>query len=238
MNLLFAGFYFMQKKFNSLKSINKLIPKDSFLKAIELIEGFRETPSERRRVVLCQCKCGNKPTIIISLLVSGKSKSCGCRKYKKPSFTNGHYTHLLYSVWDGMKGRCYNTNYKYYNDYGGKGVVICEEWKNDFNIFFEWAINNGWEKGLALDKDIKAKEMGVPPLLYSPERCQFVTQLVNNQCRRNTVYVEYKNKVLRTGEWALITGLPEYVIRYRHLNGWSSGRIFTTPVKTFKRKSL
>lgn len=225
MNLLFAGFYFMQKKFNSLKSINKLIPKDSFLKAIELIEGFRETPSERRRVVLCQCKCGNKPIVIISLLVSGKSKSCGCRKYKKPSFTNGHYLHPLYGVWLKMKARCYNPMATFYRNYGGKGVIVCEEWKTDFNIFFDWAINNGWAKGMQIDKDIKAKELGLEPNLYSPERCQFVTSMKNNQCRVNTVYIEHDNKKLNIKEWSLLKGIPEHTIRYRYSRGLSADKI-------------
>jgi len=85
-------------------------------------------------------------------------------------------THPLYQVWAGIKDRCYNTNCKTFNRYGGRGVVICEEWKNNFKKFYDWAINNGWEQGLEIDKDVKAKELGIPPLLYSPEMCCFVTK--------------------------------------------------------------
>lgn len=97
--------------------------------------------------------------------------------------------HPLYKVWIGIKTRCYNPNSEAYEDYGGRGVQLCPEWLKDFKAFYDWCIANGWRKGLDIDKDIKAKEMGVEPNLYSPERCQFVSRKKNSNTRRNSDYV-------------------------------------------------
>lgn len=102
---------------------------------------------------------------------------------------HGLKNHPLYRVWVGMKTRCYNQNEESYKDYGGRGVVVCEGWLKNFKAFYEWAIVNGWGKGLDIDKDIIAKELGVEPLLYSPERCLFVTRKRNNNTRRDNHYV-------------------------------------------------
>jgi len=189
----------MQKKYNSVESINKLIPKDSLLKAIELL-GFRETPSERRRVALCKCKCGNTHVTIISLLVSGKSKSCGCRKYKKPSTTKGNYLHPLYSVWTAMITRCYSTRCKYYKRYGGRGITVCNIWRNDFNVFFEWAINNGWRKGLDLDRERNSGN-------YEPSNCRFVTRQININNVDRVIYITYNDKKMTLMQWSKELGI-------------------------------
>ena len=58
----------------------------------------------------------------------------------------------LYKVWQGMKTRCYNNKFIYYRHYGGRGIKVCDEWINDFATFYKWAINNGYAKGLTIDR--------------------------------------------------------------------------------------
>lgn len=72
-----------------------------------------------------------------------------------------------------MKGRCYNKNNKSYLNYGGKGVELCEEWKNDFISFYEWAINNGYDDSLTIDRIDPDKN-------YSPDNCQWLTKSENS----------------------------------------------------------
>jgi hypothetical protein len=139
------------------------------------------------RFVLCRCKCGKKVTIRASMLYGKGVPSCGCMRYsisyvKTHGLTNKH---PLYGVWKGMKARCYNKNTRSYHRYGGRGVKVCKKWADSFKAFYNWAIKNGWEKGLQLDKDIKGNG-----LLYSPKNCCFVTHTENQNATSKTLYVE------------------------------------------------
>lgn len=89
---------------------------------------------------LCQCKCGNLKVIRSDHLINGKTISCGC--YEEAARKNGnHLIHggrksRLYRIWCGMRKRCMNPNCTSYENYGGRGIKICEEW-NDFSVFRE-----------------------------------------------------------------------------------------------------
>ena len=138
----------------------------------------------RKRLLKVQCHCGNIFNPRMNDLRSGKVKSCGC--IKAESTRKAHTTHgftknrkqlPLYVVWKGMKKRCLNPNEKQYHDYGGRGIVICDEWKNDAKSFVEWAMANGYEKGLEIDRiDVNGN--------YEPSNCRFVTSSVNSQNTR------------------------------------------------------
>ena len=67
----------------------------------------------------------------------------------------------LYAIWNGIRQRCYNPKRKDYHKYGGKGVTMSPEWKDDVTAFISWCEENGWKPGLVIDKDIKSKELGV-----------------------------------------------------------------------------
>lgn len=79
------------------------------------------------------------------------------------------------SRYSQMLIRCYDKDCKAYNSYGGKGIVVCDEWLNSFDSFVEWCESNGYEEGLVLDKDILCDEMGISPKVYSPLTCKFIT---------------------------------------------------------------
>lgn len=92
-------------------------------------------------------------------------------------FKHGLTGHPLYSVWNGMKRRCTNNKDQAYYNYGGRGISVCDEW-HGFLPFYNWAINNGWEKGLTIDR--KENDGN-----YEPDNCRFVTRLVQASNRRN-----------------------------------------------------
>lgn len=98
-------------------------------------------------------------------------------------------------VWSAMKARCNNKNVKEYKYYGGRGVKVCAEW-HEFEQFYNWAINNGWENGAQLDKDVIPNKLNIPSLLYSPETCCFTSQKINVNNTRATIYVEYLGEKL------------------------------------------
>jgi hypothetical protein len=80
-----------------------------------------------------------------------------------------------------MKQRCYNPNNRDYPRYGAKGVTVCDEWRTDFKNYYDWCMENGYSQELFLDKDIKSKEMGIVPAVYSPDTCKFTTMKRNSQ---------------------------------------------------------
>ncbi len=125
---------------------------------------------------LCRCLCGNEVVRSYIGLNAGKATHCGC-KIKKVKYLN----RTLYEVWKGMKARCRDKNHASYRNYGGKGVTVCDEWRSDFKSFYKWAMENGYKKGLQIDKDIKGNG-----LLYSPEMCCFVTRTDNMRASHHT----------------------------------------------------
>jgi hypothetical protein len=92
-------------------------------------------------------------------------------------FTHGLHDHPLYARWKGMKVRCYNKNAIQYCDWGGRGIIICDEWKNNFKTFYDWAITSGYKKELHLDRINNDGN-------YEPTNCRFVTQAQNNKNKR------------------------------------------------------
>jgi len=90
-----------------------------------------------------------------------------------------YYKHPLYAIWNGIKQRCYSPKRKDYHKYGGKGVTMADEWKNDANAFIDWCLTNGWNNKLVVDKDIKSRELGINPTVYSPETISFISTQQN-----------------------------------------------------------
>lgn len=111
----------------------------------------------------CLCDCGKVIITNTANLERGLSQSCGCVRTKH----NGKGTRL-YRIWAGMKDRCTNINGKYWARYGGRGIMICEEWKKDFTIFRDWALSHGYEEHLTIDRIDNDKG-------YFPNNCQWLT---------------------------------------------------------------
>lgn len=88
-------------------------------------------------------------------------------------------THKLYYVWEGIRRRCYSKTHKKYHRYGGRGVVMCNEWKNSFYSFFDWSTANGYKEGLTIDKDLLSYKLGINPPIYSPGTCCFMSNEEN-----------------------------------------------------------
>lgn len=128
--------------------------------------------------------------------------------------------HPLYGTWTAMKTRCYNPKATQFKNYGGKGVVVCEEWKNSFNSFKDWMLANGWVKGMQIDKDIKAKALGIEGLIYSPEMCSMVTPKQNCNEKTDNWKIEYKGVIYTATVLAEMFNINLWLLRSRLERGW------------------
>lgn len=154
----------------------------------------------KERMWRCKCDCGNETVVRHGCLQRGHTTSCGC--YHKEKFGDINRTHnlsyksSLYNVWKNMKDRCYRKKCKSYKNYGARGITVCDEWKNDYKKFYDWAIENGYneektEAGLnvlTIDRiDVNGN--------YEPRNCRFVTNSEQAKNKRKTIGKEERFKI-------------------------------------------
>jgi len=134
---------------------------------------------------LCVCECGNRRIIPSDCLLKGTSKSCGClnneiRKSGANRRTHGGCGTRLHRIWKNMKTRCKNLNsIDYQKWYGGRGIEVCKEWDDSFESFKEWAIQNGYDDKLSIDRiNVNGN--------YEPDNCRWSTskEQANNKRKR------------------------------------------------------
>ena len=179
-----------------------------------------------------RCHCGKEFLTLNKSIASGNTRSCGCfRKSGKPALKHGLRHHPLYLIWKNIKNRCLNKNHPRYKDYGGRGVSICDEWRTDFVSFYTWALANGWEQRLEIDKDMKGNG-----LLYGPETCTIVTPKENSNYTRKSRFISYNGKTMTLNQWVEYLNITRSALRFRLKKGWDIERALTTPVKENKRK--
>lgn len=135
----------------------------------------------------CRCDCGNETYVYRGKLVIGHTKSCGCLNHR----LGGLSDHKLYSVWAGMKYRCYNEHAQGWHNYGEKGVKVCNEWKDDFLVFYNWSMENGYQDGLTIERKDADKD-------YCPENCEWIS-LSENVARANVTTNRRKTKYMYYG---------------------------------------
>ena len=145
----------------------------------------------------CVCSCGNIKEVSSNSLRSGKSRSCGCLSREillATNTTHGLTGTPLYRTWVALKDRCYNKSAKYYKNYGGRGIKVCNKWRESFENFYEDMIG-GYKKGLQLDRVNNDKG-------YSKDNCRWTTCQQNLQNRGSNLKSKNKYKGVR---WSSIS---------------------------------
>lgn len=164
--------------------------------------GLAETET-RKTYWVCKCDCGNMKTVRSDSLLCGAIKSCGCikRKQDEVNLTKNHRHKMsgtrIYSEWQGMKGRCYNKGSARYADWGGRGIKVCEQWRNSFESFYTWAMANGYQDNLTIDRIDNNGN-------YCPENCRWVGQQEQCRNRRSNINITIGNSTRTLMEWCEI----------------------------------
>lgn len=182
---------------------------------------------------LCRCGCGNEKIVLAHNLKCGNVRSCGClskeiapergrhSRIGERSKIHGDFGTRLYRIWAAMKRRCYNPHAAYYEDYGMRGITVCDEWL-DYGPFKEWALSAGYCEGMSIERvEVDAG--------YSPENCIWIPLNEQNRNKRNTIRMEYQGRIYTIKEMAAMTGLSERTIAGRYERGWSVEKILSTP---------
>lgn len=176
--------------------------------------------NERDRVVArCQCECGNLHDTEIRYLFSKKLRSCGCtrRNYKGIRLRSQE---RLYTIWFGMKARCYNPNDMNYENYGKRGIKICSEWLQDYSLFRTWAYENGYNDKLTIDRiDVNGD--------YCPENCRWATWVEQCNNKRQNLKITYHGETHTATEWSRITGIKAQKIMYRYRHNFKLDDVFS-----------
>lgn len=180
---------------------------------------------------ICKCDCGTLKSVWLSNITSGKTKSCGC--YGREALSLRDYKHggakeRLYHVWCNMRRRCYDPKNNRYQNYGGKGVKVCDEWQ-DYATFREWAYSTGYDDKATYGK-CTIERIDVDGN-YEPSNCTWKT--IKEQCynRTSNRYLSFNGKTQTITEWEKELHLPKDRIGDRLRKGWSIERALSTPLR-------
>ena len=168
-------------------------------------------------VWLFKCDCGNKKKVSLNSVRSGLVKSCGCLA------TPHHLTGTrLFNIWVDMKQRCYNSKYPQYRLWGGRGIVVCDEWF-DFKEFNRWALSNGYTSTLTLDRiDVNGN--------YCPQNCRWATYEEQARNTRRNKYIEINGNKKLVKDWCEEYDIsPASVYRRIRELGMTYEQAITTP---------
>lgn len=137
----------------------------------------------------------------------------GSKGINNSNYKHGQNRTRLYHIYLDMKQRCYNVKSQHYDNYGGRGIKICNEWFNDFKLFYNWSKEHGYTDELSIDRINVNGD-------YEPSNCRWITISEQQANRRSARLITYKGETLSLKEWAIKTHMNYDKLRYR-LDNWS-----------------
>ena len=206
--------------------------------ALTVLSRIGHKTKSRSHYWECQCICGNVTEVSGSNLRSGAVASCGCVARQATSIRNQTHGHTagagatrVYRIWSCMLTRCYNPDRASWQDYGGRGIKVCDRWRESFENFYA--------------------DMGEPPTPrhtldrypdnggdYSPDNCRWATMSQQARNRRSTRMIEYQGRTMAISDWADEYGIKLACLTGRLNNGWDIEKALTTPVGSTRARML
>ena len=182
----------------------------------------------------CLCDCGKTTFVHQDNLKSGQVKSCGCLrheilvkrnqhgKWNGETLVNKHCN--IYKIWGSMISRCYKPSCGDYKRYGARGITVCDEWKDNFLVFLDWALINGWQLGLTIDRIDNNQG-------YTSQNCRWTDRKTQNNNRRSNRFINIDGETHTLAQWSEISGIQSETIAKRINARWDISRWFIIPTK-------
>lgn len=194
------------------------------------IKGFYSDYGDGHKRVYanCICDCGNELATRFDHMKTSSTISCGCKRYANMAKKHGCCKTRLYRLWQGIKSRCYNAHNPEYKNYGGRGIIMSNEWL-DFSVFKQWADSNGYADNLTIERvNVNGN--------YCKENCKWIPLSEQLKNTTRTVYITYKGETLCAQDWCKKFGLANNVVIHRYRTGLPLDKVFSK--KTFRGKSF
>lgn len=183
----------------------------------------------------CYCDCGKSIFASTGYLGNGNTRSCGCGQKKAAALTclkrGKHFMKgtSLYNRWRSMLQRCYYKGHIGHKYYGGRGILVCEEWRK-FEIFMQWALSNGYKESLSLDRiNVDGN--------YEPANCRWITMRDQTNNRRCNVFISLDGRRQTVSQWATELNIFPSTLLNRLRSGWSPEQCLKTPISYRNRIS-
>jgi hypothetical protein len=179
------------------------------------VTGFSH--ADQKRFWFCVCDCGKEILSHTGALNSGNPKSCGCGQRESAKricisrTTHGMTGQRLYDIWRTMKARCYNEKSISFPAYGGKGIIVCDEW-HEFIPFRDWALSHGYADNLCIDRKNSKKN-------YCPENCRWITGSDNSKLANSKPFAAF-GKTQSMADWAREYKIGATTVLNRLKSGW------------------
>lgn len=210
--------------------LQKQLPKvGDVFNRLTIKEMYSENVGNQQKTkALCECICGKETKVRVTDLVNNHVLSCGCLLYK-----HGLMKHPVYTTWKSMTQRCYNENDSGYKNYGAKGITVCDEWRKDFLVFYNWAIENGYQSGLSLDRIIVTEG-------YCPENCRWATREVQANNTSRNVFITAFGETKTVAQWTRDERCKTnaFNINYRLSKGYTPEEAITTETRGCKKNKV
>ena len=184
---------------------------------------------------LCICECGKETVVIGDELRNGNTQSCGClAKELSSARMKGREAHNkthdmtgtpIYKEWSAMKRRCYKSSDKNYPSYGGRGITVCDRWKNSFELFYEDVsrLPNFGKQGYSINRINNDGN-------YEPQNVEWADSKTQSNNRRTNHLITFNGKTQTISQWACECGMP-YKRLWKRINifHWEIERALNTP---------
>jgi len=215
-------------------AVKTILLVGEFINGSELVEDLgciypNKDSKEKKHYGIFKCKyCGKHFKTRFAGLLNKKTVSCGCEKtnrFYELITKHGIANTRIYGIWAGMVRRCCNdiqseVHKSEYIRYYSRGISVCDEWKDDCISFYNWAISNGYDDGLEIDRIDNDGD-------YEPSNCKWSTRMDNAKNKRNTIFLEKDGVRAALTWWASEIGISPQTLRARVRSGWEDERVLS-----------